>query len=616
MLGEIFLYGGFAAFIACLIMCFFINVRGRDDLKLLHYNALKAGYALLSISFLLMIFYFISDEFSVYYVWLYSSMDMPLLYKFAAVWAGQQGTFLFWTWLGGISLLWLASRKESFADRTLLVAECVVVFLYFLTVATEPFKTLSQFTHIAGASVNDGAGLDPELLSIWMVIHPPITFIAYAAMTVPFAAAFSYFLEGGEWLRLSRNWARLSWLFFSLGVGLIGGIWTYEAGWGIWTWDASEAGSLLPWLLLTAALHQKTGQNTKAVLFIAAFISILFATFIIRSGLWGSVHEFTETSVSLVLEVALVTLTLVSAFLIYRHRKKFDISMSVNTFTIATFVILAGIVFTGLSIPLFTRIRGDEASVGAEFYNLTCYPFALLLLVLLGACLTGKNGVRYGIIAGTLSLVLAFVRPPGAFLLIDPASAFYQQALPLTKAYASLSLLSAIPPVVFAIYAVIRMVRSQQIAISLIHIGVALLFFGGIFATSFSTEHTLFFEVADVGKTKPMGDYGIKLAKFHVEQNQRGNWVQRAVIDVTDGDKNLGSATASYIRDRSGNYASRGIIRMPLSDIFITFPGLEPTKDTPPVIPLDIRIYPLLNIFWFGDIMLSAGIILLMFNRK
>ncbi|VVB88232.1 Cytochrome C assembly protein [uncultured archaeon] len=616
MPGEIVLYGGFVAFIAALILCFFIIVKGRDDLKFLHYNALKAGFAFLSISFLLLIYYLISDSFSIYYVWLYSSRDMPLLFKFAAVWAGQQGSFLFWTWLGSISLLLLSSKKDRFAERTLLISECVVLFLYLLTIATEPFKLMSQFPHLAGTPVNDGAGLDPELLSIWMVIHPPITFIAYAAMTIPSAAAFSYFLWGGDWMRLSRRWAQFSWLFFSLGVGLIGGIWTYEAGWGIWTWDASEAGSLFPWLLLTAALHQKTKPETKAALFIATFISILFATFIIRSGLWGSVHEFTETSVSLMLESAIIILTLGFALLIYRYRKKFDFRVSVNALTLAVMMILASIVFIGLSIPLLTKFVGDEASVGAEFYNLACYPFALLLLILLGACIPGKKGVRYGIIAGALSIGLAFVKPPAAFSLINPASAFYQQASSLTKAYASLSLLSAVPPVLFALYAVIRAVRHQPMAVSFIHLGVALLFFGGIFATSFSTEKTVYFEVADIGKTKSLGDYDVKLSGFIVEQNHRGNWVQRANLEVFQKDESLGTATASLIRDPSGNYVSRGIIRTLPADVFITFSGLAPVQDAQPVIPIDVRIYPLLNIFWLGDVMLSAGIILLILRKK
>lgn len=117
---------------------------------------------------------------------------------------------------------------------------------------------------------------------------------------------------------------------------------------------------------------------------------------------------------------------------------------------------------------------------------------------------------------------------------------------------------------------VFRMVRRQPIAISLIHLGVTLLFVGGIFATSFASDHTIFFAADDIGKTKPLGDYGVKLSGFHVDQNQRGNWVQRATFELMDGKRILGSASSGYTRDRSGNYASRGIIRMPLSDVFVS----------------------------------------------
>lgn len=615
MPGDVLIYGGFTVFIATLILCYLVHVSNRNDLRLLHNITLKAGFVFLSASFILLIYYFISANFSVYYVWLYTSRDMPTLYKFAAVLAGQQGTFLFWTWLGSILLLWLSLRKIHFENKILLITEGVVLFLYLLTIATDPFKLTSQFPGLAGTSVSEGAGLDPELLSIWMIIHPPIMFMAYAAMIIPFSEALTSFLWGGGEKWISLQWARLSWLFFSLGVGLAGGIWTYEAGWGIWTWDASEAGSLLPWLLLTAALHQKTKPNTRAALFIATFISILFATFIIRSGLWGSVHEFAQTSVSYMLEAAIIALAGLSAYLIYLHRKKFDISMSVNTLSLAFMLILAGIVFIGLSIPLFMKLIGDDASIGAEFYNLTCYPFALVLLILLGVCILGNKSVKYGIIAGALSIFLAFISPSEVFWFIDPASAFYQQGSTLTRAYASLSLLSMIPPVAFAIYAVIRKMGHQHKGVSLIHFGIALLFFGGIFATSFSTDHKLVFEVADLGKTKPLGDYIVKLTKIHVEQNQRGNWVQHATMEVIENEKSLGSAKASYINDKSGNYAKKGIIRMPLADVFITFPGLTLISDAPPKIPFEIKIYPLLNIFWIGNIMLSLGIFLLI-TRK
>ncbi len=608
MLGEILLYSGFGAFIVAFILCSFY-IRGRSDLTFFHSLALRAGFVFLSLAFLLLIYYFISNNFSVYYVWLYSSRDMPQFYKITGVWAGQQGTFLLWTWLSSASLLWLSEKKGRFALHTMLIAEGVVLFLFFLSIITEPFKLMSQFPHLAGKAVYGGAGLDPALLSPWMVIHPPITFLAYAAMTVPFAAASAYFLGDGDWLSLARRLSQFSWLFFSLGVGLIGGIWTYEAGWGIWTWDASEAGSLIPWLLLTAAMHQQQKQNQKAALFMATFISILFATFIIRSGLWGSVHEFTETSVNHVLATAIILVTSATIWLIYRNKKKFEVRMCVDTLTLSVMILLGAIIFVGLSIPLFVKVSGDEAAVGAEFYNLTCYPFALLLLILLGVCMLEKHGTLFGIIAGLSSLALAFIGPSEAYWLADPSSAFYQQSSSLTRAYASLSLLSMVPPVVFALLSILwRLCRVR--GISLIHLGAVLIFSGGIFATSFDSEYSLVFAVEDIGKTRSVGDYDIKLLKFHVEQNPRGNWVQQVTVEVRKKHHVLGDATASYIRDGSGNYASSGIIRKPLADIFVTFPGLEPVKDAPPVIPLHVKIFPLLNIFWLGDILLSLGIIL------
>ncbi len=610
MAGEFLLYGGFGAFAIAFILFFFISSRGRNDLRPLYTAALKAGFIFLTLAFLLLVYLFLSDDFSVYYVWLYSSRDMPVFYKIAAVWAGQQGTFLLWTWISSLSLLWLRARKE----RIILIVFPVVIFLFFLTILSEPFKLMDKFQHVSGTAINDGAGLDSELLSPWMVLHPPITFIAYAAMTVPFAAAVYFFLGKDDLMPFTRKWAQFSWLFFSLGVGFIGGIWTYEAGWGIWTWDASEAGSLIPWLLLTAGLHQKR-KDLQAALFIITFISILFAAFIIRSGIWGSVHAFTETSVNYALEAGIVLTTIVFIWLIYRNRNRFDLKLSLDTLALSVMVLIAFIVFSGLSIPLWMKISGNEASVGAEFYNLTSYPFVLLLLILLGVCMFGKKAIRPGIVVGLLSIILAFISPSEAYSLVNPASIFYQQSSALTKSYASLSLLSMIPSIVFAFSAVIWRMRRFS-GISLIHLGAILIFSGGIFATSFVSEYSLVFAVEDIGKTKSLGDYDIKISKFHVEQNSRGNWVQRATVEVYTKGQSTGYATVSYIRDKTGNYAPAGIIRGIDRDIFVTFPGLEPLPDTPPVIPLHVRIFPFLNIFWIGDILLSIGIILVMIKDK
>ncbi len=617
MSGEILLYAGFIAFSAALVLSFIINVKGNNDLKSLHILVLKAGFVLLSLAFSLMIYSFISNNFSVYYVWLYSSQDMPVLYKIAAVLAGQQGTFMFWTWLGSISVLWLLGKKTQYALRTLLISESVVVFLFLLTLISEPFKLTSQFPLLTDITITDGSGIDPELLSFWIGLHPPITFLAYAAMTVPFAASAAYlFWREGDLMALAGKWARLSWLFFALGVGITGGMWTYEAGWGLWTWDASMAGSLIPWLLLTAGLHRQERQELRATFFMATIIAILFLTYIIRSGLWGSVHEFTETSMNYVLISGILLITAITICFFFRNKQIRNISISTDSLSPGVMVSLAAIVFIGLSIPLISKISGDEASPGAEFYNLTCYPFSLLLLILMGTCLVEKNRIRLGIIVVISSIVLAFVKPSDTYSLISTASDFYQQSSTLTRAYGSLSVLSMLPSVIFATGAVIWHSGKRSGGISLIHLGVLFLFLGGIVTTSFDSEYELIYNVDEIGKTKSIGDYDVKLSNVHVEQNQRGNWVQRVTIDVLQDQDVIGNTTAIFLRDKSGNYASRGIIRKLDKDIFVTFPGLELVEGAPPVIPIHIRIYPFLNIFWLGHILLILGIFAVIVRKK
>lgn len=620
MIGDVLLYGALSGCTVALILGFLVCIRGRYELEFLHSVMLRVVFVLLFLSLLLLIYYFISDNFSVYYVWSYSNRDMPLFYKTVAVWAGQQGTFLLWACLSSLSLLWLSQREGVFAQRTLLLSEPVLLLLVLLTVFTQPFKLMSEFPHLGGAMIENGAGIDPELLNPWMGLHPPLTFLAYATILIPSAAAASHLLwretDTEEWRLFVHKMARISWLFFSLGVGLIGGLWTYEAGWGIWTWDASEAGSLVPWLLLTASLHQKHSKPMMAALLIFTFVSVLFAAFIIRSGLWGSVHEFTETSINQVLGAAIAVSSIAAIWLVYRNRQGFRLQASPINSGAAVMVLLSIVVFTGLAIPLVSRASGEEVSVGAEFYNLTCYPLALLLLILLGVNIFGTRGRSAGVIVALLSILFSFIKPSPEYGLLDQTSSFYLHSSPITQAYGSLSLLSMLPPVIFAFIAVLVWMRRQN-RTALLHLGMVLLFFFGVFSTALSEEHTAVFRVEDVGRSRVAGEYDVRLSGFHVEQNPRGNWVQHASVEVARGGKRLGETTASYVRDNTGGgYAISGIIRKPLYDLFITFQGLEPRQDAPPVIPLNIKVYPVLSVFWIGDFLLSLSMFLMIIKNN
>ncbi|MDP3104496.1 MAG: cytochrome c biogenesis protein CcsA, partial [Candidatus Methanoperedens sp.] len=243
---------------------------------------LSAG--LLTFAYLLLTYYFAVSDFSFEYVWQYSSIDLPMVYKITGTWAGQPGTYLMWVWVIFLSAAWFAvTTKHStpLARRIQIITLVVGIYFIALTLIQTPFKSIYELENVAAMiargdlPVNfvplDGNGLNALLVNFWMIVHPPLMFIGYATMTIPFAAAIVYLLTKEDgWEELTRQWARFTWLFLGMGIA-VGGVWAYLVlGWGgFWAWDPVETASFIPWLTLTgflhaAALHRKN-KNTFAI---------------------------------------------------------------------------------------------------------------------------------------------------------------------------------------------------------------------------------------------------------------------------------------------------------------------------------------------------------------
>ncbi|HWG91552.1 MAG TPA: cytochrome c biogenesis protein CcsA, partial [Candidatus Thermoplasmatota archaeon] len=247
---------------------------------------------------------FFASDLSVWYVWAHTRDDYPWYYRLSGVWASQEGTILLWGALlaGLLTAISVGSRRtdpEVRAWMQLVLAGLVAAFAW-LMVHEETFRltTTAQLR-----TQPHGRGLQEVLVTPFMVIHPPIQFVAYALAAMPAAAAFAGLITGRrEWARPALQWARPAWFFSTLGLGL-GGLWAYYVlnfG-GYWAWDPVETANLLPWLSLTALLHavkqnEKFGDFRIAAPALAIFALVLsfFSTFATRSGLWVSVHAFTD----------------------------------------------------------------------------------------------------------------------------------------------------------------------------------------------------------------------------------------------------------------------------------------------------------------------------------
>src|SRR5450432_2273653 len=246
------------------------------------------------------------NDFSMAYVFHHSNRDLPLPYKFATLWSGQEGSLLLWSLLlSGYGLVLRLRHKTDealFAHASVVIAAVQVFFLLLLNFAARPFTVMQ------GALPADGAGLNSLLQYPEMVIHPPMLYLGYVGFTVPFAFALAALVmkyPGDKWIHITRRWTMVTWLFLTCGI-FLGAHWAYSVlGWGgYWGWGPVENASLLPWLTGTAFLHSVMMQEKRGMLKVwnmwlifATFMLTILGTLLTRAGLVSSVHAFAQSSI-------------------------------------------------------------------------------------------------------------------------------------------------------------------------------------------------------------------------------------------------------------------------------------------------------------------------------
>jgi cytochrome c-type biogenesis protein CcmF len=417
--------------------------RGRPELLPLA-RSLYAAFAtcILAASSVLMTL-ILQHRFDVSYVNAYSSRDLPLHFLFSSFWGGQEGSFLLWCFMGAlIGLVVWRSAKE-------LEAPVMVVYLAtFLGIVAILCKQ-SPFKLLPPPAPADGVGLNPLLQDPWMVIHPPVMFSGFASLSVPFAFAIAALWKKrwDGWVPRALPWALFS--FVSLGTAiLMGGYWAYKTlGWGgYWGWDPVENTSLVPWLCTAALVHgmflqkaRKRHRKINLLLACVAFVTILYGTFLTRSGILAdfSVHSFVDLGITGWLVAILVGFLALSILLLAVRWREIPVetedeapalSRSVLFILgIAAFSALSFVILLGTSAPLITRLTGNPSQVQIAFYNRTTAPAAVLIALLAGmvAFVSWKGETASGLLRSSrLWLLVAAVLTGFAFLLgaNDPAS--------------------------------------------------------------------------------------------------------------------------------------------------------------------------------------------------
>ena len=401
--GSLLIALGVAIFAA--LALFAGSWRKRPDLLRSGELALYAVWGLVTIATLSMIYALVSHDFSVHYVSMVGSRATPLFYTVISLWGALEGSILFWIFvLSSLSALVTYQNRARqgtlvpYAGGVLMLIS--IFFLIMLVGPANPFGLVSP-------TPADGPGPNPLLQNhILMGVHPPLLYLGYVGMSVPFAfgigAVLSGEIENDGWIRLTRKWTLIAWMFLSAAI-IAGMWWSYEVlGWGgYWAWDPVENASFIPWLTATAFLHSVMVQERRGLLklwnlnlIVATFVLTILGTFLTRSGVLSSVHAFSEGPIGRYF-LGFIAIVLLSSFALVagnserlRPTGTLDAAMSresvflLNNLFLTAFTIT---VLVGTLFPLVAEaIRGVKVSVGEPFFNRMTLPICAALLFLMG----------------------------------------------------------------------------------------------------------------------------------------------------------------------------------------------------------------------------------------
>jgi len=642
------IFGSFALLLAFLaaVYAFAAGIAGiltrRTLLAKSAHNAGMAVFALVTLAVASLEYYFFTDNFSMAYVAAHSNRALPAFYKFAALWAGQEGSLLFWSWLLSIyvfSALFVNRNKhpELMPYAGVVMAGVQIFFLTLNNFVASPFNVMGG-ADASGtlrlATLGDGHGLNPLLQYPEMVIHPPMLYLGYTGFTIPFAFALAALLgryPGEKWIHITRSWTMIAWCFQSVGI-LLGAHWAYAVlGWGgYWGWDPVENASFLPWITGTAFLHSVMMQEKRGMmkvwniwLVFTTFMLCILGTLLTRSGVISSVHAFAQSSIGnwFVAFLALVFIVCFWAYWLNRDYLRSDNQLDSlvsreSSFLFNNLVLLAACfaVLWGTLFPVLSEwVVDSKISVGPPFFNKVIIPIALFLLFLTGVGpllawrKTSYDALRRnfampvmgGVLAGTVAFIFGFREIYSliclilsVFVTLTIASEFYRGAR-VIAARDGTNILSAVGE--------LTMRNTRRYGGYIVHFGMVLIFIG-IAGQAFNRDIQM--EMAP-GQTLKIGPYTILCQNFDRVANNNYE-SERASLEVFRD----GRSEMMLYPERRFFLASQvtetmvAIQTSPLRDLYVVYAGRSPETDKPVI---HAYLNPLVKWIWFGGIVLVLG---------
>ena len=640
---------GHYCLIACLLLCVYGTVGGslggyRRNLALVRSaeNSIVGNFVTVLVASVCLCWLFLNDQFQVEYVAGYSATDIPSVYKLTAFWGGQAGSLLLWALVLSLFAL-IAVLQNRRKNRhlmpyvTAVLGGILTFFMVLLTFATNPFDTLAVVPA-------DGQGLNPLLQNFYMIIHPPLLYLGYVGMTVPFAFALAALISGRldtSWIRSTRRWTLVSWVFLTVGFTL-GGTWAYEElGWGgYWAWDPVENASFMPWLFSSAFLHSVMITEKKGmlkmwnfVLILVAFELSIFGTFVTRSGVISSVHSFALSNLGPLFVVFLASSTSFGLFWIFYRSDQLRSEQRMTSFLSreATFLLnnllfvsICFAIFWGTVFPIISEwVRGEKITVGPPFFNKVTLPLALTLLVLTGICpliawrkATAKNFRRNflfplggGLLAGIIALGLG-VRTLTP-LLFYSAAGFVVLCI-FFEFYKGARARQVIRPTNFLVALKdLTLMNKRRYGGFIIHLGVAFAFVGIITSSFFNVEKLV---TIKKGEQFELRHYSLTFLELVQRSDPEKDVVFARLQVFQNGEETAKLFPQKHYHHKSEQPMTEVAIRSTLrDDLYVVLSSFDEklTQAT-----FHVFINPLVQLIWIGIGIMACGGIFLFFPDK
>ncbi|TYQ18428.1 UNVERIFIED_CONTAM: cytochrome c-type biogenesis protein CcmF [Acetivibrio alkalicellulosi] len=558
----------------------------------------------IAISSIILLYLLIVGDFSIEYVFRNTDQALPLIYKISAFWSGSAGSLLLWaTCISMVYIfIYLIFRIKKIQNNQYLM--CLtstttifnLVFLVVLIFINRPFKVVGAFS--------DGFGLTPSLQSIGMVFHPPLIMISYSLLFATFASnLYEILYPSSQKLSITKNIALLGWIILTAGI-VSGGLWAYtELGWGgYWGWDPIENSALVTWLIVTAYLHllffKKNDISTNRLLFIlisSTVFSIIFGTFLARSGILRSVHSYSNHGSKIFFSIILIVLIVVIlSIFIMVFRKRKTLNLSTTTFKklqlyipIFLFIVPAIIIIIMTISPLFTSEGG---AIPEKYYNLAFGIPGLLILISSTASFSLK-----GISTKVKVFIISFSLILGLATMFLPAFTFYSILVRISLAVCVMCLAAMF--INFGLNFKNIFNNNSYLSVFVIHLSIIIIAIGIIGSKGMSIETR---NVINENEIIQIGNYDLKLMSVSIDDSPEiTSWISTFSIYNDQTTKDVDAAFRFY-KKRSIYHSKAFILSSFKEDLYIIVVNVSDDG----TVHTKVSLIKWINFLWIGFLLM------------